>query len=82
LCVLIPPFSNLFADWYPIDFSVALNRGSAQHSLPYEPNLGYLALGGIVPSVPTVAPSVTVPIQGYKMQDGSAPFFYYTVSIL
>lgn len=61
---------------------MALNRGSANDSPIYEPNLGYLSLGGIVSSVAIVAPSVTVPIQGTKLQNGSTDFSFYFVSIL
>ncbi|KAJ7087075.1 acid protease [Mycena epipterygia] len=69
-------------------FSVALDRGSfnQQENDPFDPNLGFLAFGGIAP-VPVVNTAVTVPIQGYSATTGipsNAPgseFFFYTIDI-
>jgi len=69
-------------------FSVALDRGSfeAQENDPFDPNLGFLAFGGIAP-VPVVDTAVTVPIEGYSATTGipsNAPgsdLFFYTVDV-
>ncbi|KAJ7277450.1 acid protease [Mycena rebaudengoi] len=69
-------------------FSLALNRGTpaGQHSEHTDPNLGYLAFGGIAP-VSVTSTSVTVPIQGYSMatrtptSGSNSTFFYYTVDV-
>ncbi|KAI0315206.1 acid protease [Amylostereum chailletii] len=63
--------------------SVALNRGSvdAEAGSTIDPNLGFLAFGGIAP-VNVTSTAVTVPIQGQSV--GSSPnkaFFFYTVDI-
>lgn len=66
-----------------LDFSVALNRGSfaQQENSSYDPNLGYLAFGGIAP-VPTDNTSITVPVQGYSVSSGSKKeYLFYTVDI-
>ncbi|KIK51004.1 hypothetical protein GYMLUDRAFT_266014 [Collybiopsis luxurians FD-317 M1] len=69
-------------------FSVALNRGSfeAENSSLYDPDLGYIAFGGIAP-VPVTSTVVTVPIQGYDAStflpsNGTrVTYFYYTVDV-
>jgi hypothetical protein len=66
-----------------LDFSVALNRGSFKHkeSSSYDPNLGYLAFGGIAP-VNTTNTSATIPVQGYTLTSGSSnQYLFYTVEI-
>lgn len=65
------------------DFSVALNRGSFKEmeNSTYDPNLGYLAFGGIAP-VATTNTAVTVPVQGTTFNGGSTTgYFFYTVDI-
>ncbi|KAF7977109.1 hypothetical protein HWV62_4709 [Athelia sp. TMB] len=65
-------------------FSVALNRGSfaAQENDTYDPNLGYLAFGGIAP-VKTTGSAVTVPVQGTTFSPAGTQtgYFFYTVDI-
>ncbi|KAF8322526.1 acid protease [Clavulina sp. PMI_390] len=63
-------------------FSVALNRGSfaAQESSTYDPNLGYLAFGGVAP-VATTAPTVVAPMQGLLSQHYGFQYWYYIVDI-
>jgi len=65
-------------------FSVALNRGSfaAMENSTYDPNLGYLAFGGIA-NVTTTGSAVTVPVQGTTFApDGNGTgYFFYTVDI-
>ncbi|KZP11138.1 acid protease [Athelia psychrophila] len=65
-------------------FSVALNRGSiaAQTNESYDPNLGYLAFGGIAP-VNTTDSAVTVPVQGSSISPSGnkTGYFFYTVDI-
>lgn len=65
------------------DFSITLNRESpSQHNSTYDPNLGYLAFGGIVP-VPTTFPTVTVPVQVLKSSyaKGSKAYTFYAVDV-
>lgn len=66
------------------DFSVALNRGSlaAQENSTEDPNLGYLAFGGIAP-VNTTNTSVTTSIQGYSVSSSgsSKEYLWYTVDV-
>lgn len=59
-----------------------MNRGSfaAQANSTYDPNLGYLAFGGIAP-VATTKTAVTVPVQGYAASSGATEYFFYTVDI-
>lgn len=65
-----------------------MNRGTpaGTHSPAQDPNLGYLAFGGIAP-VHVTNISTTVPIQGYSVATRaptSAPhptYFYYTVDV-
>ncbi|KAJ3990171.1 aspartic peptidase domain-containing protein [Lentinula detonsa] len=69
-------------------FSVALNRGSfaAENSSDLDPNLGFIAFGGIAPVEVTDA-AVTVPIQGYNAatftpENGTdVTYFYYAVDV-
>ncbi|KAJ7743456.1 aspartic peptidase domain-containing protein [Mycena maculata] len=69
-------------------FSVALDRGTfeQQENDPFDPNLGFLALGGIAP-VAVVDTAVTVPIEGYSATTGipengpGSDFFFYTVDV-
>ncbi|KAJ6541051.1 acid protease [Mycena vulgaris] len=68
-------------------FSIALDRGTFDQQIndPFDPNLGFLAFGGIAP-VPVVNKAVTVPIEGYSAQGTptNAPgstFFFYTVEV-
>ncbi|KZP26584.1 acid protease [Athelia psychrophila] len=65
-------------------FSIALNRGSiaAQTNATYDPNLGYLAFGGIAP-VKTTGSAVTVPVQGstFLPAGNSTGYFFYTMDI-
>ncbi|KAF7322169.1 Acid protease [Mycena kentingensis (nom. inval.)] len=69
-------------------FSVALDRGSfdAQENSPFDPNLGFLAFGGLAP-VPVTSTSVTVPVEGYSVTTGipssapGSPFFFYTIPV-
>ena len=66
-----------------IDFSVALNRGSlaARENSTEDPNLGYLAFGGIA-SVNTVNTCVTTPIQGYSVSTSyRKEYLFYTVDV-
>jgi hypothetical protein len=65
-----------------LDFSVALNRGTFknQEQSTYDPNLGYVAFGGIAP-VKTSSPVVTVPVQAYSISSNSSAYRYYTVDI-
>ena len=67
-----------------LDFSVALNRGSpaARENSTEDPNLGYLAFGGIAP-VNTTNTSVTTSIQGYSVSSSnhSKEYLYYTVDV-
>lgn len=65
------------------DFSVALNRGSfaAQENSTEDPNLGYLAFGGIAP-VDTTNTSITTSIQGYTVSSNSSNvYLWYTVDV-
>jgi hypothetical protein len=69
-------------------FSLALNRGSlseAENNSIYDPNLGYLAFGGIAP-VPVTTTSVTVPLQGYSIGNGPSngtniTYLYYNIDV-
>ncbi|KAJ7153281.1 acid protease [Mycena filopes] len=69
-------------------FSIALNRGTfdQQENDPFDPNLGFLAFGGIAP-VPVTNTAVTVPVEGYSTTTGipskgpGAEFFFYTVNV-
>ncbi|KAJ7092312.1 aspartic peptidase domain-containing protein [Mycena belliarum] len=69
-------------------FSIALDRGSfdAQANAPFDPNLGFIAFGGIAP-VPVVDKAVTVPVEGYSLTTGAptggpdSDFFFYTVAV-
>ncbi|VDC00346.1 unnamed protein product [Peniophora sp. CBMAI 1063] len=63
-------------------FSVALNRGSvaAEEGSVEDPNLGFLAFGGIAP-VDVTTTTVTVPIQGEQVSAKDSEFFFYTVDI-
>jgi hypothetical protein len=66
-------------------FSLALNRGSFANELsgPLEdPNLGYLAFGGIAP-VAVTNTSVTVPLQGLSVGTNktASSYFYYTIDL-
>ncbi|KAJ7696929.1 acid protease [Mycena rosella] len=68
-------------------FSVALDRGTfdQQENDPFDPNLGFLAFGGIAP-VPVVNTAVTVPIEGYSAtgtpsNGPGSDFFFYTVEV-
>ncbi|KAF8188903.1 acid protease [Mycena galopus ATCC 62051] len=69
-------------------FSVALDRGTfdQQENDPFDPNLGFLAFGGIAP-VPVVDTAVTIPVQGYSATTGDpengpgSEFFFYTLDI-
>ncbi|KAJ7065390.1 aspartic peptidase domain-containing protein [Mycena amicta] len=64
-------------------FSIALDRGSGTNST--DPNLGYLAFGGIAP-VKLDKTAVTLPVQGYSAKTGvptstNPEFWYYTVDV-
>lgn len=61
---------------------MALNRGSvaAEEGSVSDPNLGFLAFGGIAP-VDVTNNSVTVPIQGEQVSSTESEFFFYTVDI-
>lgn len=64
---------------------MALNRGSftAMENATYDPNLGYLAFGGIAP-VKTTDTATTVPVQvtTFALSTGNETgFFYYTIDI-
>ncbi|KAF7358391.1 Acid protease [Mycena venus] len=72
-------------------FSVALDRPTFEQEKndPFDPNLGFLAFGGIAP-VPVLETEVTVPIQGYATNSANisvpsnvsdAQFFWYTIDI-
>ncbi|KAI0344446.1 acid protease [Trametopsis cervina] len=63
-------------------FSIALNRGTfaAETNATFDPNLGYLAFGGIAP-VPVTSTAVTVPVQGFATKRNVTTLFYYTVDI-
>jgi hypothetical protein len=67
-------------------FSLALNRGSPSPNSTVDPNLGFIAFGGMPPVVLDKT-AVTVPVQGYSTttDDPSnakdAVFFYYTVDV-
>jgi len=67
-------------------FSVALNRGTFKdaESLDYDPNLGYVAFGGIAP-VNVTTKNVTFPVQGYAVspisQTTGKDYFFYTVDV-
>ncbi|KAJ7249530.1 aspartic peptidase domain-containing protein [Mycena haematopus] len=66
-------------------FSLALNRGALTVNTTSDPNLGFLAFGGM-PPVNLDKTAVTVPIQGYSASTGDpstkdAVFFYYTVDV-
>lgn len=73
---------HMYVEHVSIDFSVALNRGTfaAQESSTYDPNLGYLAFGGLAP-VPTTSPSVTVPLQGLATESSGTGYFFYIVRV-
>lgn len=55
---------------------------SQQNDSTYDPNMGYLAFGGIVP-VPITHPAVTVPVQGYASSslDGATAYHFYTIAV-
>lgn len=60
-----------------------MTRGSfaATENSTYDPNLGYLAFGGIAP-VPTTGTAVTVPVQGTTFSTGGPKgYFFYAVDI-
>ena len=61
---------------------MALNRGSvaAEEGSVSDPDLGFLAFGGIAP-VDVTKTSVTVPIQGEQVSAKDSEFFFYTVDI-
>ena len=66
-------------------FSVALNRGpsATSQNSTYDPNLGYLAFGGIAP-VNTTGSAVTVPVQRTNISPAgnqTAGYYFYTVDI-
>ncbi|KAJ3540372.1 hypothetical protein NM688_g6233 [Phlebia brevispora] len=63
-------------------FSVALNRGSfaEETNSTLDPNLGFLAFGGIAP-VEVTKTSVTVPVQGFETTSGTSGFFFYAVDV-
>ncbi|KAJ7132351.1 acid protease [Mycena epipterygia] len=66
-------------------FSIALDRGSPSENSTVDPNLGYVAFGGM-PPVALDKTAVTVPVQGYSATTGepsgtNAVFFYYTVDV-
>ncbi|KAJ6485608.1 aspartic peptidase domain-containing protein [Mycena sanguinolenta] len=67
-------------------FSLALNRGALTVNTTEDPNLGFLAFGGM-PPVALDKTAVTVPIQGYSATTGApstksnAVFLYYTVDV-
>jgi hypothetical protein len=64
---LLPKWDLFWLSSINLDFSVAVNRGSfktGNNSL-FDPNLGFIAFGGIAP-VPVTDINVTVPIQGYN----------------
>ncbi|KAF7971938.1 hypothetical protein HWV62_19387 [Athelia sp. TMB] len=68
----------------PKDFSVALDRGTfaAQENSTYDPNLGYVAFGGIAP-VATTGIATTIPVQttGFAPAGNFTGYFFYTVDI-
>jgi hypothetical protein len=47
---------------------------------PYNPNLGYLAFGGIAP-VATTNTAVTVPVQPLAVTSQSSEYIYYSIDI-
>ncbi|KAJ7860410.1 aspartic peptidase domain-containing protein [Mycena olivaceomarginata] len=66
-------------------FSLALNRGALVVNATEDPNLGFIAFGGM-PPVDLDKTAVTVPVQGYSASTGEpsstdAVFFYYTVDV-
>ncbi|KAI0341432.1 acid protease [Trametopsis cervina] len=63
-------------------FSVALNRGSfaAAANSTFDPNLGFLAFGGIAP-VSVTKTAVTVPVQGFTVSSGATELFFYNVDV-
>lgn len=79
---VISPFVSAYAKIIDPVFSVALNRGSfaAQLNSTLDPNLGFLAFGGIAP-VPVTHTSVTVPVQSLTTSSGTTSLFFYTVDI-
>jgi hypothetical protein len=72
-------------------FSISLNRPTFDqgNNDPFDPNLGFLAFGGIAP-VPTLKTIATVPLQGFSFSSNGmavpsnspdAEFFWYMVEI-
>ncbi|KAJ7115076.1 acid protease [Mycena crocata] len=72
-------------------FSISLDRPTFEQQAndPFDPNLGLLAFGGIVP-VPVLDPAVTVPVTRYlpttqgifvPSNDSNAQFAWYTLPI-
>ncbi|KAJ6616971.1 acid protease [Mycena sp. CBHHK59/15] len=66
-------------------FSIALDRGTPSDDSSVDPNLGYLAFGGM-PPVALDKTAVTVPVQGYSTTTGAPSntdtvYFYYTVDV-
>ncbi|KAJ6595761.1 acid protease [Mycena vulgaris] len=66
-------------------FSIALDRGTPSEDTNVDPNLGYVAFGGMPPVVLDKT-AVTVPVQGYSTSTGepsndNAVYFYYTVDV-
>ncbi|KAI0685703.1 aspartic peptidase domain-containing protein [Cytidiella melzeri] len=74
---LTAPFSHNFAV-----FSVSLNRGTfaARANSSFDPNLGFLAFGGIAP-VSVTSTAVTVPIQGFAVSSGTSELFFYNIDV-
>ncbi|PSR76813.1 hypothetical protein PHLCEN_2v8194 [Hermanssonia centrifuga] len=63
-------------------FSVALNRGTfaKEANSTLDPNLGFLAFGGIAP-VAVTKTSTTVPVQGFATSSGASEIFFYAVDV-
>ncbi|KAF7971953.1 hypothetical protein HWV62_19417 [Athelia sp. TMB] len=65
-------------------FSVALNRGAspANENSTYDPNMGYLAFGGIAP-LNTTGNAVTVPVRrtNFSPAGNKTDYYFYTVDI-
>ncbi|KAJ7777209.1 aspartic peptidase domain-containing protein [Mycena metata] len=67
-------------------FSIALDRGALFVNTSTDPNLGYLAFGGM-PPVALDKTAVTVPIQKYSAKTGDpssaagAEYIYYTIDV-
>ncbi|KZP04844.1 acid protease [Athelia psychrophila] len=81
-----PVFFTAFAEKVVTNpyFSVALNRGTlaAEKNSTYDPNLGYVAFGGIAP-VKTKGTATTIPVQGtvFSFAGNFTGYFFYTIDI-